>query len=153
MIKSCANCENGIFPMPVSCKACGFKDDNSNSFVSPVNWKPNLKVRHEKLYKRLPDMKCVPGCTDCCGPVPFSKWEADQAGVIIDGIQKEINCKFSCKEGCSIYEKRPFMCRLFGVVEGNLQCTHKVKPEYMITKELAQELTYEYITLTTLQKD
>lgn len=110
-----------------------------------------LKEVYKRLYKRLPNMKCKEGCTDCCGPVPFSKWESDNAKVDFDFVPgktmfTEIHCKHICDGKCSIYENRPFMCRLYGTTE-KLKCPHGIFPEYQITDELSEELTEQYIKL------
>ena len=105
----------------------------------------NLEEAHKRLYKRLPDMICKEGCTDCCGPVPFSKWEADNAKApYVESYG--LNCIHIFDGKCSIYENRPFMCRLYGTTE-NLKCPHGCQPSYQITEELAQELTQKYVKL------
>lgn len=30
------------------------------------------------LRKAIPEMKCKITCSDCCGPIPFLKWEWEQ---------------------------------------------------------------------------
>lgn len=39
MIKSCANCKYGIFPMSDICNKCGFNNEEDNT---PIKWE--LKV-------------------------------------------------------------------------------------------------------------
>jgi Fe-S-cluster containining protein len=112
-----------------------------------------LSKKYQKLYKRLPKFECVEGCHMCCGQIPFHPWEANKVG-IKEGLQLDDDCQFICKNGCSIYEDRPFMCRLFGVVDDDrLRCHEGGKAEYQITSELAEELTTEYILLHVLEKE
>ena len=36
---------------------------------------------HQRLYAAIPPFECIEGCTDCCGPVPWSAWELKHAGL------------------------------------------------------------------------
>lgn len=36
---------------------------------------------HKALYAMIPSFKCKEGCTECCGPVPFSDWERAQVKI------------------------------------------------------------------------
>ncbi len=38
------------------------------------------KTKLKKLYSKIPEFKCVEGCTDCCGPVPLSEYEQKMLG-------------------------------------------------------------------------
>ena len=74
------------------------------------------------LYAELPEMpSCPDGCCKCCGPVTFSKVEAELAGVpgarmysLGKGPYGD-TCEFVDDDTgkCKIYEHRPFICRLF----------------------------------------
>lgn len=94
---------------------------------------------------------CKANCGKCCGIVPFSKnekeslstelqnqytWEVfgksflplPKEGLVGDDIQNAIHnadCVFLTKDKqCSIYEKRPLICKAFGKVKAqNLKCT------------------------------
>ena len=86
----------------------------------------NLK----KIRKSIPKFTCKPGCHACCGPVPFSKEEWKRVKDKREPA-KALGCAYLGKDGCEIYDERPMMCRLFGVVE-NLQCPHGGKPAKMM---------------------
>lgn len=110
----------------------------------------SAKRREGKEIKRLrlliPTFECVAGCNDCCGPVPFSGWEADQ--VKEKRVQTCIDCPYSTPQGCDIYEDRPIMCRLFGAVDDPmLRCPHGKGPEKPLTAEEGRRIAAEYARL------
>lgn len=86
------------------------------------------------LRNRIPAFKCIPGCHDCCGPIPFSKWEWEQ--VKDKRRATAIDCPYIGKDGCDIYKHRPIICRLFGTTP-RLQCPYGCAPERMLTDEEA----------------
>lgn len=68
----------------------------------------------------LPVMTCVPGCGDCCGPVPITAKERD---TIRDYISKlgitprytdYLTCPFFQEGSCQVYPVRPLVCSIFG---------------------------------------
>ena len=75
----------------------------------------------------IPAFECLPGCTDCCGPVP-------RAGIEWDRIRDKraatgLTCPYASKQGCTVYKERPILCRLFGASEEvRLQCPHGRRP-------------------------
>lgn len=73
--------------------------------------KEKLREIHERLYARIPSFKCKEGCTDCCGPVPFSEWEWSR---IKDKRKMDLAtliCPYAVAGRCEIYEQRPLICR------------------------------------------
>jgi hypothetical protein len=47
--------------------------------------KPKLERRRlRELYARVPAFKCIPGCTDCCGPVAASREEQRKAPELLN---------------------------------------------------------------------
>lgn len=99
----------------------------------------------KKLQDRIPSFTCIPGCHDCCGPVPFSKieWNA----VKDKRMAKGINCPYQCEEGCAIYKDRPLICRLFGASEDQrLKCPHGCGPKKPLTKEETAKIMVEYLS-------
>ena len=100
----------------------------------------------KQLRRMIPDFTtpCKPGCHDCCGPVPFSPWERKQAGG-----RKPTNgqdCGFLTETGCSIYEHRPIMCRLYGCVKP-MKCPHGAGPRKMIGPAKAENIMKRYVAL------
>lgn len=107
---------------------------------------------------KIPSFKCLGGCTDCCGIVPFS--EAEKAAVIerkplvrwleIPGAEgvwfpedtlREHSCVFAKDGGCQIYDIRPMICRLFGAVDNDLmRCPHGCKPKRLLSDANAKAM-------------
>ena len=98
-----------------------------------------------ELYGKIPVMKCIEGCTDCCGTVPFSReeWEAveDKRPPPATGIK----CPYADR-GCDIYELRPMMCRLFGAAKlESLRFPHGCRPEKLLSAAETSEIMSEYL--------
>lgn len=98
----------------------------------------------KEIYQQIPQFKCKDGCTDCCGPVPFTKEEWDK--VEDKRVAKNIDCPYSTEEKCDIYKDRPFMCRIFGA-STDLLCPHNCRPLNLLTEEKTRELTSQYMEL------
>jgi Fe-S-cluster containining protein len=106
----------------------------------------------KKLYKKIPSFDCIEGCSDCCGPVPVSSVEAKKLGIdtgITSVKMGTCECVYSSSEGCTVYENRPFMCRLFGATK-NLVCPHGKEPNKPLTAEQGRRLADEYRKLGTI---
>ncbi len=86
----------------------------------------NLSIQAEaavikRLRRAIPQtVGCKPGCTECCGPVPFSRWEwmhlRDKRNEPGPGGM----CPYIENGRCAIYSERPIICRAFG----NLNLLH-----------------------------
>ncbi len=101
---------------------------------------------HERLYSKIPAFQCRPGCTDCCGPVPFSKWEWSR--IKNKRLAMGIKCPYARDGKCEIYEQRPLICRLYGAVEDvRLTCPYGCKPEVKLTKAEADKIMREYFRI------
>ena len=70
------------------------------------------------LRELIPSFECEPGCHDCCGPVTTSaeemarlprKSRAEQ-----DAALERLDCVHLGPNGCTVYQERPMICRLFG---------------------------------------
>ena len=85
----------------------------------------SISALYKSWYRKFPGRACEPGCLDCClGYAPaMSKWEWDQVRHPGKIVTSEIsNCPFLTTGGCSIYARRPIICRMFGTVaRGDLQ--------------------------------
>ena len=82
----------------------------------------------KKLRQVIPKMKCKISCSECCGPIIFSKWEWEQ---VKDQKKAEtFDCPYASPVGCEIYKDRPIICRLFACVNYNgLLCPYGYGPE------------------------
>ena len=95
------------------------------------------------LRQQIPSFECVPGCHDCCGPVTTSSEEmarlprktaAEQAAAM-----DELNCVHLGPNGCTVYEERPLICRLFGTTP-NLPCPRGQGPETPIEPAVERQV-------------
>ncbi|MFJ4383154.1 YkgJ family cysteine cluster protein [Pseudomonas sp. NPDC089408] len=108
--------------------------------------------RHKIHFLRelIPSFECVPGCHDCCGPVTTSaeemarlprKTQAEQ-----DAALERLDCVHLGPNGCTVYEERPMICRLFGTTP-QLACPRGRGPEPMIDPA-AEQLVHQFIATT-----
>ncbi|MBI1887166.1 MAG: YkgJ family cysteine cluster protein [Nitrosomonadales bacterium] len=98
----------------------------------------------DALLSGLPTFQCKEGCYDCCGPVQLSRLEyircIHASGRTAKDVKRQMqnNLKqgiYTCPlldvetKQCAVYSVRPAICRLFGVVKGELLCPHGYAPE------------------------
>ncbi len=79
----------------------------------------------QEMRCKVPMMECALGCHDCCGPVPLAPEEASRLPrQLLKRPKKDLlSCRFLDSHGCTVYDERPMMCRLFGAsVERMLRC-------------------------------
>lgn len=115
------------------------------------------------LYARIPAVDCIPGCTDCCGPIPMNQAEAKNFGPFplfnMDpmAMTTDLDCPNSSAGNCRIHDKRPFICRLFGSVDGRevagttearMACPRGRKPAKPLTGAEARALMVEYLQIS-----
>jgi Fe-S-cluster containining protein len=112
------------------------------------------------LYREIPATSaCRAACMDCCGPVPWSDAEfarvksdvpATAAWIEVQGVRAMIDalsqrCPFASPTGCKVYDRRPFMCRLFGAAnDPQLTCPHGCKAVNPLSARAARALTERY---------
>ena len=78
------------------------------------------------MPKKLPVMKCVSDCGQCCGVAPATEKEYRrvQRYVEAQGVSPQrqgLSCPFFQRGKCVVYPVRPFSCQLFGHV-AELSC-------------------------------
>lgn len=106
-----------------------------------------MDVRLKQIYDRIPEMECIPGCTDCCGPNLWAKaeWQNITNWLKAHGRRERyaqgLDCPYIRENKCSIYEVRPIICRLFGVTE-KLACPCGRGPAKMLSDDKARELIH-----------
>jgi Fe-S-cluster containining protein len=84
------------------------------------------------LYDKIPEVQCPDGCTKCCGPVEVTLEEAKRMGIgnrRCTRYDEGFNCEFKTSTGCSVYENRPFVCRLFGTGKYGTTMGCKIRQE------------------------
>lgn len=104
-------------------------------------------IQIQKQYERIPSFTCKEECNDCCGPVPFTTEEwailtpEEQAKPLVS-----TRCQFASKNGCTIYDRRPLLCRLYGTVaEPKMTCPHGCGPEKKLTAWQGQTIMRYYL--------
>lgn len=86
-----------------------------------------------EIYAKLPPLRCKRLCQECCGPVLMSKAEAaaiTAATGTLPGVDASLTCTLldAASGRCAIYEHRPMICRLWGMVK-KMKCPHGCVPE------------------------
>lgn len=85
--------------------------------------------------RRMPEFTCAPGCHDCCGPVMVSTVEIAELPMVPQADRDAALARWDCiylgADGCSVYEDRPLICRMFGNTE-RLACPKGRRPERML---------------------
>jgi len=102
-----------------------------------------------ELYRAIPSFDCKPGCSDCCGPVPMAKpeWQAIKLAKRASG-QDCLTCAYLVDGKCSVYQDRPFLCRLFGATtDAKIACPHGCGPSKPLTAQQASILNSRYMRL------
>lgn len=97
-----------------------------------------------KLFRgAIPAFQCLPGCHDCCGPVPASHWEKNQLPAVPVAKRlaalAHLDCPHLGPQGCMVYDQRPLLCRLFGTVE-SLPCPHGQRPAKLLAPHVEGEI-------------
>jgi len=106
----------------------------------------------ESLYAMLPKIVCQRKCQDCCGPIMMTRLEARRlpelkcdtvplkigVGYFSRTSTKTLMCPLLKNGGCSVYSRRPAICRLWGLTE-KLRCPFGCEPDERWTEERAHK--------------
>lgn len=100
------------------------------------------------IYLKIPNSKCKNGCFRCCtNMIQYTQKELKaMGGYDYDGI-----CSHLSDGKCSIYENRPFVCRIYGTSE-ILKCDDCV-PERFLSETETLELVHQYTLLLKKRKE
>lgn len=97
----------------------------------------------DKLYATLPKLECQGKCQESCGPVFMSRveWERIKAKLGWIPKAKTITCPMlhPSTGNCRVYEVRPMLCRLWGIVE-SMPCLWGCKPDKYLSNEEGYKL-------------
>jgi Fe-S-cluster containining protein len=118
-----------------------------------------IQELRQKAHAWSNPFACVKGCSKCCGPVPFTRWERkmvmsclsprrDESFWFDEGFSKTREdglCVFSGPSGCQIYKQRPMLCRLFGHVE-KMKCPF-VPEVCLMPQDIEWEILGRYFPL------
>lgn len=101
-------------------------------------------IRLKELYAQVPKFKCIKNCSKCCGAVPWASLEMDQLKEI--KVHKNLICPYCEENKCTIYEFRPFMCRIFGTVAKPhpLACPYGAMPVSPLPGDKVDDLMRQY---------
>lgn len=98
--------------------------------------------RLQAVYDKIPKIECKKKCSAACGPIALTKLELKRLGpkptflpLVALGRFIEWTCPYLDvnEKLCSVYAKRPLICRLFGVADG-LLCQWGCKPERVLSR-------------------
>jgi Fe-S-cluster containining protein len=86
---------------------------------------PEAIAALDRLYEQLPKAQCIGACWDSCGPIemtPLEHWRIKAAGFDIPNANAARDGLSVCPaltllHQCAVYESRPLICRLWGVME------------------------------------
>ena len=95
------------------------------------------------LYARIPETPCKQ-CGTCCQP-PFHVSDFEKSLLDGNNFDEAGVCVFLSDGKCTVYERRPFVCRIYNV-NRRLGCNEVERTELMPDAELI-ELYHEYYTL------
>lgn len=105
-----------------------------------------LPAKLAVFYDSLPKVACTGQCHDCCGPINWGSNEAQLVELktgkpaVLVQRDKELRCGYlNDEKRCEVYELRPLICRLFGLVE-KMRCPFGCEPERWLTDEEARGL-------------
>jgi len=94
------------------------------------------------LYVRIPKSSCKEGCAECCyDMIQVSPEESERMG----GYEWKGKCIFLQDNKCTIYERRAFICHLFGT--SDTLCCQGCVPERYLSESETKELVKEYVSL------
>ena len=102
------------------------------------------------LRRQIPSFECVPGCHDCCGPVTTSPEEMSRlprkTAAEQEAAMDELNCVHLGPKGCTVYDERPLICRLFGTTK-TLPCPNGRRPVELSHPRVEKQI-HEYMAST-----
>lgn len=88
----------------------------------------------KELYKKIPTSVCKSDCSKCCRDmIQFSPSEEKNMG----GYRWKGQCIHLHDGKCSIYDRRPLVCRIFGTSE-MLICENCTPDKYLSEEETAK---------------
>lgn len=107
----------------------------------------------EALYARVPKIECRRLCQGACGPIPVASLERKRIRRKhhrLPTVEAGMRCSEVGVLGtCLIYDLRPLICRLWGVVDvDGMRCPHGCVPERWLTAAEGRAMLGELLTLS-----
>ena len=108
---------------------------------APETWDEAVEA-YEKLYEQIPASTCKDGCFECCtNMIQFMPAEeANMGGYTYTG-----KCNHLVDGKCTIYTRRPFVCRIFG--SSSIMSCEGCTPERYLSEEETRRLFREYVSI------
>lgn len=107
-------------------------------------FKRKSEQRLDALYATLPAIQCKGLCQQSCGPIAMTPVEFRRISEA-SGTTPTVDNKGTCsllKDGkCSVYEQRPTVCRLFGIVK-SMKCPFGCIP---VPRYLTREEGFQFL--------
>jgi hypothetical protein len=111
--------------------------------------KPEAKL--QELYDKIPEPpECLKGCTKCCAPtmlLPAEKKILGTAECITPHDPVTLKCEFIKDGCCSVYDKRPFVCRIFNATPCPPFTCPEMNRHGSLSQEQIAELMDEFFNL------
>lgn len=91
----------------------------------------------DALYADLPTLDCQGKCAESCGPIAMSRVEWER---IVERVgyepqaREDLTCPLLDGERCTVYDIRPTICRLWGMVE-SMPCSWGCRPTRVVGHE------------------
>lgn len=90
------------------------------------------------LYARVPSLECQGKCAESCGPIMVAAAEEKamrkaSSGKSLTFNAQDMTCGYLKDGRCSVYAKRPLICRLWGAAEG-MTCPFGCKPARLVSR-------------------
>lgn len=100
----------------------------------------------DRIYASLPRIECQRKCGESCGPVFMSRIEWQRiiarVGRVVTPTPEQaesLTCPLLTGNDCSVYDLRPVICRLWGLVDSPLmRCPWGCVPERWLSDEEAE---------------
>ena len=116
-----------------------------------------------EILKSIPTgtFTCEPGCTDCCNRHAWSwaEWKRVAEDKRLEATSIDAHCPYATGSGCSCYDERPIICRLYGLADDigkygpfdhvSLKCPKGLEP----TKQLSRQEARAIFLLVTEIRD
>jgi len=102
-----------------------------------------------EIYAAIPKVECRQLCSEQCSLILLGKVELDAMEKAFGGVLSHKPGCLSCPaldtftKTCTVYDVRPFICRLFGASR-KLMCPHGCKPERQMTDQEEHALLLAY---------
>ncbi len=101
----------------------------------------------QKLYEKIPRSSCRDKCFRCCiNSIQAAEEEIERMG----GYEYIDRCPHLIENGCSVYQNRPFICRLYGT--SSLLSCEDCTAEYILNDQETRILLREYLKLKDNEK-